>query len=528
MYRSLPRQLFLYLVPGILLVLVVAGIYLEVLLDKQLVAYFDTTLDAKARSIFALTEQDEDGVELEVYDVALPSFSQITDPDYFHIVNSSGETLFVSPSADGFAQNLPASEELNEQGVIEAFVSLDRHESLLHYFDHELPDGRSGRWIALSYFPRIDDDDDDQNTIPSAQALEQALSVRDKQLAEGLVLTNGVLIAPERVLTFVGTSRSALDQLLWAIDIALLLTGIVIAAAIVFIVGFGIRRAIAPLDKLGADIAALDERSLNSRITLTKPSTELNVLVKQFNLLLERLETAFSRERQFSADVAHELRTPIAEMRNLIEVSTRFPDNKVLAAAYSADLLGSTERMQRVVEQLMLLSRAEQDSIDLGGPINLVSLLRTQIESLRAKATVRGMNMRLTTDSESLKVMGLNVWPLIMANVLDNTIYHASEASTINCELHAFQESFSLIVSNPCSDLEEADMAFLSSRLWRKDSARTDSSHSGLGLALVVAYAQRLNVKVAYSLASTNGDASASSVFSISFTGERLINRVVT
>ena len=150
------------------------------------------------------------------------------------------------------------------------------------------------------------------------------------------------LIKPERVLTYVGTSRTALDNLMWAIDLILVLTGVVIAAAIVLIASFGIRRAIAPLNRLGEDIASVDERSLDSHITLSKPVVELNVLVDQFNHLLERLRTAFNRERRFSADVAHELRTPIAEMKTLIEVQARFPDNQQLSVNYSEDLLAST------------------------------------------------------------------------------------------------------------------------------------------------------------------------------------------
>lgn len=506
-----------------LLVLAVAGYFLDQLVDDQLTAYFDTTLDAKARSIVALTEQDEDGVELEIYTEALPRFSRKNDPDYFHMVDSSGKTLFASISAEGIAETLPNSSHVDNLLVLGDSDSENRVETKLQYFDLDLPDGRSGRWLAVSYYPRIDPDDD-ESEIDNVRTheLEQTLSTEIELSTDGLIMVNGVLIAPERVLTLVGTSRTELDQLIWAIDIILLLSGIVVAAAIVLIAGVGIRRAIAPLEQLGTDIAALDERSLDSRITLSKPIAELDVLVDQFNLLLERLTEAFGRERQFTTDVAHELRTPIAEMRNLIEVQARFPENTEIAATYSDDLLDSTIRMQHIVEQLMLLSKADHGIIDIGESVDLVALLNDLIESYQTKAEVNGMNVDFSTDLTTLTVSGSRVWPMILTNVLNNAIDHASSAGSIQCELSASRESFTLAVSNPSSDLVENDLAFMTHRLWQKDSARSDSSHSGLGLALVATYARCLELEVIPSLDYLHDTNTESCRFIIEFRGNHL------
>ena len=146
MQKTLPRQLFLYLVPGMLLVLAFAGWSLDKLVDDQLTAYFDTTLNAKARTIVALTEQDEDGVELEVYADALPEFSQSENPDYFHMVHRSGETLFVSPSANELEDRLPY---FQSAGVGSGLLNEDSSETEINHIDHDLPDGRSGRWLSL-------------------------------------------------------------------------------------------------------------------------------------------------------------------------------------------------------------------------------------------------------------------------------------------------------------------------------------------------------------------------------------------
>lgn len=506
-----------------LLVLAFAGIYLERLVDDQLIAYFDSTLNAKARSIVALTEQDEDGIELEVYDVALPLFSRENDPDYFYMVDSSGDTLFASASARGFIDALPEIVAVSAIDRIEIYESPHGFAPYLQYFDHELPDGRSGRWLAVSYFPKIDPDDDELGVVYStSQDLENTLSTEFVLNSEGLVSVNGELISPERVLTFVGTSRSDLNQLLWSIDIILLLSGIAVAGAIVLIAGVGIRRAIAPLAQLSTDIAALDSRSLDSRITLKKPIAELDVVVDQFNLLLERLTTAFSQERQFSADVAHELRTPIAEMRSLIEVQARFPKNSEINTTYSQDLLGSTMRMQHIVENLMMLSKAEHETIDIGESLDIVAVLKILVDRYHVKAAARGMDIVFTSEHSLLMVSGSHVWPMILSNVLDNAIDHATGAGSIICELNASKDRYSLSVSNPCNDLVEEDVASVTHRLWRKDSARSDSSHSGLGLALVAAYAGFLEVEVVPSLYTAPDTGSESRRFRIVFNGSHV------
>ena len=522
MFRSLPQQLFLYLVPGMLLVLAVAGWSLDTLVDDQLTAYFDTTLDAKARTIVALTEQDEDGVELEVYADALPEFSQLIDPDYFHMLDGNGETLFFSPSSNGFKEQLPAVQSTDVQSILDRVDSLSASDgTTLYYMDKDLPDGRSGRWVVASYYPRIDPDDEDElKAIPLGTLAQDSSNITATAALQESVLVNGLMITPARVLTYVGISRVALDRLMWVIDLILLLTGTAIAAAIVLIASVGIRRAIAPLSQLSSDIGAVDERSLDSRIALVKPVAELEVLVDQFNKLLERLKTAFNRERQFSADVAHELRTPIAEMRTLIEVHARFPNDKVLASAFSDDLLESTARVQRLVEQLLALSKAEHDSIEIGEPLDLIPELHAQVGVYKEKALLRGMELEFECTRSFCFVSGSQVWPMILINLLDNAIDHSTGPGPIVLSLEVSEGHFCLDISNPSNDLKLEDMDSIFSRLWTKDSSRTYSNHSGLGLSLVIAYARLLDLDCSATLTPTTDQVADNSRFTITTRGE--------
>lgn len=525
MRRTLPRQLFLYLVPGMLLVLAVAGWSVDTLVDDQLTAYFDTTLNTKARSIMALTEQDEDGVELEIYADALPEFSQSIDPDYFHVVNSVGETLFMSLSASGLNELLPAFQVIDAQGTLHSADYIDySSESTLNYIDHDLPDGRSGRWVAVSYYPRIDPDDDESIELAPDTVPNDLLEMPGITDVGAPIIVNGELITPERVLTYVGISRVALDQLMWVIDLILLLTGAAIAAAIVLIASLGIKQAIAPLSQLSNDIATVDERSLDTRITLSKPVAELDVVVDQFNKLLERLKTAFNRERQFSADVAHELRTPIAEMRSMIEVHAHFPNDPGIAAGFSDDLLASTQRMQHLVEQLLALSRTEHGVIEIGDPLDLVHLLEECTHNYTDKAQQRDLSLVLEYNEPTVFVSGSLIWPMILTNMLDNAIDHSSGEGPIVVNLEASQDAFCLSISNPCSDIQQKDLTSIFDRLWTKDTSRTESSHTGLGLSLVKAYAKLLELDCDASLVSPSKDRPEQSRLMMTFRGSRCVD----
>lgn len=480
-----------------LMVLVLAGWSLDKLVDDRLVEYFDTILDAKIKSLVALTEQDEDGIELEIYESALPEFSQTSDPDYFHMLNLKGETLFVSPSARPYMDDLPAASGYSLTNLpIDIKSPKQLNSGSYFYFDDVLPDGRSGRWVVAIYYPRIDPDDNDndiRNEVPPM--VPNLFELKETTDNWAPIMVNGVLVQPELVVTYVGVSRDALDTLMWVVDLILIITGAAIALALVLIAKVGIQKAIDPLKQLSADIGAFDEHSLDSKVTLTKPVAELEVLVEQFNSLLERLKVAFNRERQFSSNVAHELRTPIAEMRSMIEVHQRFPEDEKIAAAFSTDLLDSTERVQNLVEQLLALSKAEHKNIELGDPVALVPEFKKLLSAYTHKAQLKGLDIQLNYNCVDFLVSGAQVWPMIIVNLLDNAVDHGYGGGSIIVDLQVKGESFSMSISNPCINLQDKDIVSVFDRLWTKDASRSDANHYGLGLALVAAYARLLDLE---------------------------------
>jgi two-component system sensor histidine kinase QseC len=114
------------------------------------------------------------------------------------------------------------------------------------------------------------------------------------------------------------------------------------------------------IDRLTGQVRALGVSSLSTRIAVPAPPLEIAVVVEQVNALLARLEAGFERERQMSSDIAHELKTPIGELRNLSEVGARWPEDRQAVRQFFEDAKAIAQHMERVVAHLLALARYDE------------------------------------------------------------------------------------------------------------------------------------------------------------------------
>ena len=148
-------------------------------------------------------------------------------------------------------------------------------------------------------------------------------------------------------------------------------------------------RALNPIDRITRTAASIEERDLSQRIDLQLPDDEVGRMANTFNAMLDRIETAFSRQRQFTADAAHELRTPLALMRSHIDVALghgREPD----ADEATLDALGSdVDRLARMTGSLLALARSDAGGIVLEKEaVDLQDLLELLAEQYQPLATI--------------------------------------------------------------------------------------------------------------------------------------------
>jgi len=152
----------------------------------------------------------------------------------------------------------------------------------------------------------------------------------------------------------VARDREDLDALIRLLNVSFSVVAAVLMAAIAVLVGALLRFGLRPLDEVSRQVETLDAESLDVRIRVPSPPAEIVPVIARLNALLQRLEEAFERERRLSSDVAHELRTPIAELRSIGEVAARWPGNRESVARFFADVREIALQMERIVVHLLL------------------------------------------------------------------------------------------------------------------------------------------------------------------------------
>jgi signal transduction histidine kinase len=198
---------------------------------------------------------------------------------------------------------------------------------------------------------------------------------------------------------------------------------------------------------------------------------------------MRELESNFERERRFSANVAHELRTPIAELRSLAEVALRWPDTGSFR-----DVLDIAVQMERMVANLLALARCEHEELALES-LDLAQAAREAWRPFEPAAQAR--QLQATFSLAPAQTRGDRaILGAMLANVYSNAVDYTPAGGRIDCVLSPLAGGAQLVLSNTADGLTRDDVEHALEPFWRKDAARSDRNHGGLGLALVAAYAR--------------------------------------
>jgi signal transduction histidine kinase len=464
--RSLRTRLFVYLVGGAAILFVIAGVALTRTIGARLQGEFDRTLLAKARALVALTEQEAGQVEFDYEKEIMPEFGDPARPEYFELW--LGDALFQrSPSFEsGGDAKRGLLTRTGEPAVTPRFDDL------------RLPDGRGGRQVRIDFVPRVDAESDETESAGGTAAGAASASLR----------TATLLVARE---------REELDGDLRRLRIAVGLVAVTLMLALAGLIQIALRVGLRSLDRLNSQVRALDVVSLGTRVEVEAPPEEVRGVVEQVNALLDRLEAGFKRERRLSSDIAHELRTPIAELRNLCEVGTRWPDDRTAVRGFFQDARAIAIQMESIVDHLIALARYDEGRERIATtrvPVGEVVEAAWKPLAGAAAAKRLGFQQQISpavcfdTDRDKLALM--------VTNLLSNAVAHSPPDTTVVCSSAHWNGRASVSVSNRAENLEADDLAVMFDRFWRKDEARTGGRNVGLGLSLVRALADLLGIEV--------------------------------
>lgn len=233
-----------------------------------------------------------------------------------------------------------------------------------------------------------------------------------------------------------------------------------------------IRAELRPVEHVAAAAEAIGPHSTGVRLPDRFVPREVMPLIETVNGALERLERSLAAQREFTADAAHELKTPLAVMRAQIDAMPPGPQVDALR--------GDVEAMSRLIAQLLRLAEADQLAVPPDAACDLVEVVREVTGALGPLALARGRSLALDAPDAPVLVRGLP-GPLAQAvrNLVENALKHAPEGSTVALSI---DKACRFTVADEGPGIAEVDRPHIFKRFWRRD--RNAGDGAGLGLAI--------------------------------------------
>lgn len=299
------------------------------------------------------------------------------------------------------------------------------------------------------------------------------------------VATQGVLADGSHVVIAVARSLADRAVLLsrFRRDIAaIVMAAMLLVAMLSFLL---VRRALRPLHAMAAQARAITAHRLDARMSLEQTPVELQQLTSSLNDMLERLEQGFARVWQFTVDLAHDLRTPLSNLRGTNEVAL----TRTRSVAEYESLLGSNieecERVSRTIESVLFLARAENPQFALHiVEMDLAEQLGAMAEYFEGLSSEAGISIDVSAKGSVFADREL--FRRAVNNLLANAIRYTPQGETVFLRGLANADEVIVSVQNPGIGIESDQLEHIFERFFRGDRSRSDSANSaGLGLAIV-------------------------------------------
>lgn len=344
-----------------------------------------------------------------------------------------------------------------QRDVPKLLVSESTHETL------KLSDGANARATLLSFLPKVDSQTESlpgstqSSTRPSTPViLEVAVTLADVESV--------LAIAKKRMAIVIGSALLLTVAVLWPI------TNIILR----------------PVNAIAERIRSLDVSELRRRIETTKCPTELQPIPVRLNELLGRLEESFDRERAITANVAHELRTPLAGLRATIELA----ETKSRSVEYYQRTLSDCAQMGRdlesLVDRILLLARIDAGGVAIqNDSIELESFLKSTWESVAQAANRDSQSVVWQVPRGTVFRSDPALLLIVFRNLFSNALSHGIAEHTIRIESETDNRGTGVSITNGCDRVHESELPRLKERFYQHDLCRTQTgNHSGLGLSL--------------------------------------------
>lgn len=276
--------------------------------------------------------------------------------------------------------------------------------------------------------------------------------------------------------------QKMLARYLWRIVAA-----VVVAFVLIALLGYWVmRRGLQPLWRMAAQAAVITPNTLSTRLSEQGAPKELQQLTRSFNAMLDRLNDGYQRLTQFSADLAHEIRTPVGALMGQCQVALYQSRSVEEYETLLSNNMDELERISRMVENILFLARAGEGQAVLNASrLDVAQELQRVADYFEGLAEERGMT--LVCQGEGQLLADAMLFQRALSNLVANAVRYADENSQIQLQVLNQPTGETVIqVVNQGPPIAPAHLDKLFDRFYRVDAARSAGSHaSGLGLAIV-------------------------------------------
>jgi signal transduction histidine kinase len=448
--HSLRTRLVITSTVACLAAFVCVGLILYFSLRDSLYRQFDEALAARATALGALVEQEGPQVRVQKDPTVMAGYGANQSRNYFEIRTEEGTVIDRSPSLGGKA--IPATRPAAADRDSDARATT--RPGTVTKLEASLPDGREARGVAMPVVPRVDED----KPQPRPARPVTVVVASDVNRVEGTLFRFGKQIA----IVCAGATLAT-------------------AGALWFLIS-GLLR---PVNAVAEQISRVGREDLTERLDPGHETpAELLPVVNRLNEMLTRLGSAFDREKAFTADVAHELRTPISALETALEVSgSRLREPEVYRQTVG-QCLRTVRDMHALVDRLLTLARADARQLTVRPqPVELRPFVEEIWDVLASRAARRGVSLDVRIAPDATLTTDPDLLRHVVQNALDNAAAYAPRDSTVVVSTDDGSAPSALHFVNPAPDLTAEQASHVFDRFWRADHAR-QSGHVGLGLPL--------------------------------------------
>ena len=430
--RSLRFRLTAWYCGALTLLLVAFGAILFGIIHHHLLRHHDAPLQLEAGRVLTVLGEQEDCRNLTPFQAE--KLGQGAGLLLLHQVEGKEEAFFVSP-------------EMAANPILKKMTALVMRNPTLPQFDTIEEGGIPWRVLSLPY-----------------------------QSSTG---RQGVI----RVTEDLGDFQDILVDLKMAL---IILAPVVIAVSCLggtFLAG----KALAPVDRITTLAREIEANQLDRRLPHPGVDCEIGRLVETLNHMFARLESSFDAMKSFTANASHELRSPLATMRNTLEIMVDQPRSVAEHLETLQSLIEEVERLGSIVEDLLLLARADAGRVIMKlAPVRLDRIMEQQVEAHLPQAESHGVVLEIGTSTPA-EIMGDDRWlHQLLSNLIGNALTFTPQGQGVQVSLTRDSAGIRLAIQDSGPGIPEKDLQRVFERFYRSDASRSRESAGGSGLGLAI------------------------------------------